>query len=567
MINNKRVFFFRKAHKWLALIVGIQAVIWCLSGLYMTAVHIETVRGNHLVKDLPLKPLENLLSSDLNLKVNEKYYRFHSLAMVNDEPELTLFSDSQKIKYNLRSGELARPISEQDIADKAAKIYVGNGNLQNIQLLNHYPQEIGGKNRRVWRVTYDDFLNSTLYFDFETAELIRARSDLWRWFDFLWMLHIMDYDAREDVNNNLLKIAATMGLLLTLCGIGMLFYSFGHRKVKQVTTLSLLKSVHKWLALVIGLQLVIWTLSGVVFSLLDKEKVSGRYLINQQDVVRPLLELDKLKQIQVRYPAIETVLTHSLLGNPVYQVNINNERIMLDSKSLEPLSLSESTVKLIATQRFRGDGELLQLSQINVQSTETRKYQLPLWKADFNDAESTSLYIDAKTGNVMGAKTDTWRLFDFFWMLHIMDYGERNDFNHALIIFAAAISCFIALSGLLMLFSAFKWSDFSLWTRYRTKRINLNSREGELVTIQANKFMRLLDLFNQKNIAVRSSCGGGGSCGLCRIKVIGNCDVSPADRQFFTETELQQGYRLACQVELCESISLELPARYFEQLK
>ena len=40
----------RKTHKWLGLFIGLQVVIWSLSGLYMTVVHIDTIHGDHLVR-------------------------------------------------------------------------------------------------------------------------------------------------------------------------------------------------------------------------------------------------------------------------------------------------------------------------------------------------------------------------------------------------------------------------------------------------------------------------------------------------------------------------------------
>jgi hypothetical protein len=53
---------------------------------------------------------------------------------------------------------------------------------------------------------------------------------LWRWFDFLWMFHIMDYETRDDVNNNLLRVASATGLAFALSGIWLLLYSFSRRK-------------------------------------------------------------------------------------------------------------------------------------------------------------------------------------------------------------------------------------------------------------------------------------------------------------------------------------------------
>ena len=40
----------RRTHKWLALLVGVQALLWTLTGMYMVAVHIDIIHGDHLVR-------------------------------------------------------------------------------------------------------------------------------------------------------------------------------------------------------------------------------------------------------------------------------------------------------------------------------------------------------------------------------------------------------------------------------------------------------------------------------------------------------------------------------------
>ena len=41
--------------------------------------------------------------------------------------------------------------------------------------------------------------------------------------------------------------------------------------------------------------------------------------------------------------------------------------------------------------------------------------------------------VDAGSGEVTAVRHDRWRLFDWFWMLHIMDYDERSDFSTPLL--------------------------------------------------------------------------------------------------------------------------------------
>lgn len=48
----------RRVHKWLGLFVAVQAVIWTLSGLYMTAVHIDIIHGDHFVRSAKPSPVK-----------------------------------------------------------------------------------------------------------------------------------------------------------------------------------------------------------------------------------------------------------------------------------------------------------------------------------------------------------------------------------------------------------------------------------------------------------------------------------------------------------------------------
>mgnify|MGYP003339799900 CR=1 FL=1 len=48
------------------------------------------------------------------------------------------------------------------------------------------------------------------------GEIVSRRHALWRVFDFAWMLHIMDYEARTNVNNPLLRIATLSAAAMAL---------------------------------------------------------------------------------------------------------------------------------------------------------------------------------------------------------------------------------------------------------------------------------------------------------------------------------------------------------------
>ena len=60
------------------------------------------------------------------------------------------------------------------------------------------------------------------------------------------------------------------------------------------------------------------------------------------------------------------------------------------------------------------------------------------------------MYLDPWTGDLLARRTDRWRIFDFLWMLHIMDFDTRDDFNHPLLQIAALLGLIVALGGFVL---------------------------------------------------------------------------------------------------------------------
>jgi hypothetical protein len=47
----------------------------------------------------------------------------------------------------------------------------------------------------------------------------------WRWFDFLWMTHTMDYEGRDDFNTTVLRAFSLLGLITVMSGFSLWFTS------------------------------------------------------------------------------------------------------------------------------------------------------------------------------------------------------------------------------------------------------------------------------------------------------------------------------------------------------
>jgi len=95
-------------------------------------------------------------------------------------------------------------------------------------------------------------------------------------------------------------------------------------------------------------------------------------------------------------------------------------------------------------------------------------------------------------------------------------------------------------------------------------KIRVN-RQQDLVTQPGGK---LLGDLAQNGIFVAAACGGGGTCGQCRVKVTeGGGFVLPTERAHISKGEAKEHWRLACQVAVKQDMEIEVPAEVFETKK
>ncbi len=224
-------FWVRRTHKWIGLIIGVQALLWMISGLYMVVVPLEVIHGDHLahVFSDPLKPSASHIDQRALLESYPGTTSIRLKSMLNREV-FEIRQGKQAALIDAATGKKISPIDSDTVKRLAGEAYTGDAAIGAIEWVTKAPQEVGSRPTPLWAVHFDEIGKTTLYFSPDTGELLARRHELWRWFDFLWMFHIMDYETRDDVNNNLLRFAAATGLAFSLSGIWLLLYSFSRRK-------------------------------------------------------------------------------------------------------------------------------------------------------------------------------------------------------------------------------------------------------------------------------------------------------------------------------------------------
>jgi len=85
--------------------------------------------------------------------------------------------------------------------------------------------------------------------------------------------------------------------------------------------------------------------------------------------------------------------------------------------------------------------------------------------------------------------------------------------------------------------------------------------EKEVVTTPGSS---LLSTLSAEKIFLPSACGGGGTCGMCKVRVLeGGGSILPTETGFFTRKEQMSNWRLGCQVKVRESMKIEVPKEIF----
>ena len=153
-----------------------------------------------------------------------------------------------------------------------------------------------------------------------------------------------------------------------------------------------------------------------------------------------------------------SVSTKSIAGQPVIEVNRKDGATTLHDpvNGLILSPLDEVRARQIAHRAWTGSSTAITRASLIGGPIGTEfAGPFPAWQMQFADEDGTRLYVDASNGNVLAARSDTWRLFDFIWGLHIMDWTQRDRINSWWLLVFGIGGTLIALSGFVLLANRF----------------------------------------------------------------------------------------------------------------
>lgn len=209
---------FARWHIWLGWIVGIPILMWAVTGLVMVARPISEVRG----EGLRGPPLPIAGESYALPRVGEPILRATLVQQPTGPVWLVETVDGDKYRYDARGGWLTAPVIKPEAQQIVESSYTGTSKLEK---LTYFPADVSPGDLRAgvpsWQAHFADGTN--VYVDGLTGEVLAVRTNWWRLYDFMWGLHIMNLQDRENPHHPIIIAFAVLAALGSLLGCILMF--------------------------------------------------------------------------------------------------------------------------------------------------------------------------------------------------------------------------------------------------------------------------------------------------------------------------------------------------------
>ena len=186
----------------------------------------------------------------------------------------------------------------------------------------------------------------------------------------------------------------------------------------------MIRFFHKYLSLIISIQLLLWTVSGIYFAFNKIELVRGeQYLLENQ------AEDLNLEEVEITFTA-KNLSFIKRLDKWIIKAETDSGLIYSDLSGKKLEELDEEEAKEVVKRKTN----LRPLEAFRIDNQEKRaEYRgrdLPLYKVTTSTYDGINVYVDAFSGAVTAIRSDSWRIWDFLWGAHIIDYRERDNINN-----------------------------------------------------------------------------------------------------------------------------------------
>lgn len=198
--------------------------------------------------------------------------------------------------------------------------------------------------------------------------------------------------------------------------------------------------LHLWGGVIIGIQIILWVASGLVMVARPLDEVRGTTL--RRDMPATLAMPAQLPALS----SVETLELGQLLGKPVWKLTDGQGKRLIDAATGQAIAITAAQAEAVARAGTTLTGPVT-VTAITPKTPASDWRETDGWRVEF--ADETRVYVTTQ-GEIGAVRTPWWRFYDLFWGLHIMDWSERENTHHPLIIAATILSLGVVLTGALL---------------------------------------------------------------------------------------------------------------------
>ena len=204
----------RRWHRLIAMATSIQLLLWTLSGLFFAFVDIDYVRGHQF--KVPAGPV----ALDLTQFAVTEFNAQHLVVRERLPGEMLVGVQAESgLQWFDQNGALARALTAEEALALGATRTVMTPDRTEWVDQPEVGSEYRGAPLPLWRLWESDVPDRVAYIDALSGEVLAVRHGAWRWWDFLWSLHIMSYTDRDTIGTWLLKVFSVMALITAGLGV------------------------------------------------------------------------------------------------------------------------------------------------------------------------------------------------------------------------------------------------------------------------------------------------------------------------------------------------------------
>lgn len=191
------------------------------------------------------------------------------------------------------------------------------------------------------------------------------------------------------------------------------------------------RNLHRYLSIFVSIQLLLWTISGIYFAYNKIELVRGEQYRLPKNVEYRIFD-------RLGTSIIETI-----------QYGEKSYKTYPEGNVIEPLT-KEEAIKITAQKTTLNPLEVSLVTEL-YPGAEYRG-SLPVYKVKTDTKDDINVYVGYMTGDIGSIRSDSWRIWDLMWSLHIMDYRERDNINNNLLRILSILALVTSISGITLFF-------------------------------------------------------------------------------------------------------------------